>query len=155
MKGSDDTLLGPFGPLLHTPTMVKPWIEINHEVSKLLSARDRELAILAVLAYAPADYGLYAHRKISRAVGFTDEQIKDAEEGRTPKGLSEKEMVTYDFAQELVRLKDPMAKGCFEKVESIIGKEGVAAVIHTTGLFLYSSMILNSEAVQVPEEESS
>ncbi|KAF4637563.1 hypothetical protein G7Y89_g545 [Cudoniella acicularis] len=153
-KNSDGAFLGPFTPVLYTPSLVKNWIDLNLNISKLLSPRERELAILAVMSYAPAAYGLYAHVRLSRKLGLTESQIQDAKEGRTPKGLSEKDEMTYELARELARLRAPLSNESFAKAEKVLGKEGVAAVIHTAGIFLYSTIIFNGADVPLPEGES-
>lgn len=113
--------------------------------------RERELAIFAVLAYSPNAYALYAHNKLGEKVGFSASQIADALAGKVPEGLPEREEATYILSGELTRIRGPLSKESFDKASKVLGEEGVAGVIHTTGAFLYSSILLNAADVPAPE----
>ena len=118
-----------------------------------ITLRERELAIFAVLAYSPAAYALYAHTLVADKVGFSATQVEDAKNGKTPKDLSEREEATYVFAGELVRMRGPLGEEAFERARKVLGREGVAAIVHTTGAFLYSSFLLNVADVPAPGDE--
>lgn len=117
----------------------------------MISVRERELAIFAVLAYSPAAYGVYAHNKLGEKVGFSASQVANALEGKVPEGLPKREEATYLLAGELARMRGPLSKESFDRASKVLGKEGVAGVIHTAGAFLYSTILLNAADVPVPE----
>lgn len=116
-----------------------------------ITLRERELAIFAVLAYSPAAYAVYAHKKIGAKAGFSPAQEADALEGKVPEGLSEKEEATYVLAGELVRMRGPLSEESFQRASRVLGKEGAAGVIHTAGAFLYSTILLNAADVPAPQ----
>jgi 4-carboxymuconolactone decarboxylase len=118
-----------------------------------ITLRERELAIFAVLAYSPAAYALYAHTLVADKVGLSPAQVEDAKNGKTPKDLSEREEATYVMAGELVRMRGPLSEEAFERARKVLGREGVAAIVHTTGSFLYSSFLLNVADVPAPGDE--
>jgi len=139
----------------YTPTLGRAWAEINLQIMKIpdVSLRERELAIFAVLSYSPAAYALYAHERIGEKAGFSPTQMADALEGKMPKDLSEREEATYVLAGELARLRGPLSEESFDKACKVLGREGVAALIHLSGCFLYSTVLLNAANVPVPDGE--
>ncbi|PGH16656.1 hypothetical protein AJ80_05158 [Polytolypa hystricis UAMH7299] len=153
LKNEEGALLGPFAPLLYTPTLVKPWLHLSHQVLTLpiLSPRERELAVFAVLARTQANYAVYAHTKLCEKIGFSAAQISAAKAGEVPEGVSEREREAYVFAKELAGLKGgPLAAEVFGKARDVLGREGAAAVMHTVGSFLYASVLLNAADVEAP-----
>jgi len=155
LRDSEGALIGPFAPLIYTPTLGRAWAEINLQIMKIpaVSLRERELAIFAVLSYSPAAYALYAHERIGEKAGFSPTQMADALEGKMPKDLSEREEATYVLAGELARLRGPLSEESFDKACKVLGREGVAALIHLSGCFLYSTVLLNAANVPVPDGE--
>lgn len=129
------------------------WLELNFQIMKMpmISIRERELIIFAVLSYSPAAYALYAHKLIGEKVGFSPDQLASACEGKMPQGMSEREEAVYILAGELVRLRGPLDEDVFERARKVLGEDGIAGVIHTTGAFLYSTILLNAADVPVPE----
>ena len=59
----DGRLIGPFNPALLNPAIAAPFLDLQfaEQVHTSLSARVREVVILAVGAVWQADYELYAH----------------------------------------------------------------------------------------------
>ena len=77
----DDTgaLVGPFGVMLHEPAIGRPLQELGtalrYEVD--MSARLREIAILAVAAATNSEFERYAHERVGRAAGLSDCELRD------------------------------------------------------------------------------
>ncbi|OCL04358.1 hypothetical protein AOQ84DRAFT_391596 [Glonium stellatum] len=155
LKNSEGALLGPFATLLYTPTLISPWLNITHRVFTLpvLSVREKELAIFAVLSHSRAAYALYAHTRLAEDAGLSPTQVTDAREGKLPQGLSEREEAAYVLVGELIRMRGPLDDGAFERAKNVLGMEGVAALMHLTGSYLYSSVLLNAADVCLPEGE--
>ena len=93
------------------------------------------------------------HTQLAKTAGLSPGQVADAREGKLPQVLSEREEVAYVFAEELVRMRGPLGDGAFERAKNVLGREGVAALMHLTGSFLYSSVLLNVADVCLPEGE--
>jgi AhpD family alkylhydroperoxidase len=117
-----------------------------------LSFLERELVILAVLSQTQPAYALYAHARIAEKAGLSASQISDAKSGKLPDGLTKRERATYASARALAALRGPLPGGEFERAETVLGKDGTAAVMHLVGQFLYSSLLLNAADVPIPEE---
>lgn len=82
--------------------------------------------------------------------------MKDAREGRLPTDISESETAAFQFAkgvlEQLVkggggRVKDEV----FEKAKGVLGRDRVAAVMHTVASFMYSGVLMNAGDVEAPE----
>ncbi|PGH11971.1 hypothetical protein AJ79_04558 [Helicocarpus griseus UAMH5409] len=155
MKNNEGALIGPFAPLLYTPSLASPWLDLSHKViiCPLLTPRERELACFAVLSRTKTAYTIYAHTSIAERLGLTATQISDALSGIVPTDLNERESVTYKFALQLVEMRGPMEAEKFEAAKAVLGREEVAAVMHTVGSFLYSSVLMNAADVPVPEKQ--
>lgn len=61
------------------------------------------MAILAALSFNRAEFGLYAHTRVAGDAGFDLGQVRDAGEGRCPKGLSEREVGKFMFLSSFLR----------------------------------------------------
>lgn len=137
----------------YTPAIGAEWFHFNHTIMKtpIISLREREAAIFAVLSHSPAAYAIYAHKRLGEKVGFSPTQVASALGGHVPEGLSEREEATYILARELSLMRGPLSDASFEKASNVLGKDGAAAVIHTTGSFLHLTILLNAADVPVPE----
>jgi len=94
----------------YTPTLASTWLNLVHRVLTLpiLSAREKGLAVFAVLSHSRAAYALYAHTRLADTAGLSPGQVADARGGKLPQGLSERKEVAYVFAGELVRMRGPV-----------------------------------------------
>ncbi|KAG9238231.1 AhpD-like protein [Amylocarpus encephaloides] len=151
LKSSDGALLGPFNPMLYTPTLITPWLQLQANIGALAVARDREIAILACLSQSPAPYGVYAHTIIAKKAGFTEDQVEAMLVARTPRGLGRREAMVWEFSLELTQMKGPMEKDTYKRAEKVLERDGIAALIHTVGAFMYTSVLLNAADVCAPE----
>lgn len=117
----------------------------------LLSASERELAILAVGAHTGSVYELYAHSLVAQKIGMSETQIRAAADGKTPEGLNETEKAVYNFAAKLVGGKGPLPDDVFEAARALMGRDRVLVLIQLVSIYSYVCLILNAGAVGVPE----
>ena len=100
-------LLGPFALLSYTDAWIPRYCAYIHRAvltTTLFNSRERELIVLAVAGATRAEYVVYAHRRIARAVGLDAEQIEAALEGRAwtdMLDLSVREKNIYRLASEM------------------------------------------------------
>ena len=82
----DGRLIGPFNPALLKPAIAAPFLDLQfaEQVHTSLSARVREIVILAVGAVWQADYELYAHLAIARKAGLSEDAARAVATGRLP-----------------------------------------------------------------------
>ena len=129
----------------------------------LLTARMRELCILAVTAAHPAPFVAYAHRRIGAALDpapLTTETTAQACRGTLgdttplpPADLTDDEVVVYRAALRMAKNVGEMTDKDFEEVEVRVGKEGVARIAHVVGWYLGVCLLCRLGKVEVPEEE--
>jgi 4-carboxymuconolactone decarboxylase len=79
----DGSLTGPFGVMLHEPALGAPLQELGSAIRYAtgLSARTREIAILAVAAATGCEFERYAHERVGRAVGLTRDELAALADG--------------------------------------------------------------------------
>ena len=119
---------------------------------KDLEPRARELVILAVVAVIDCPFVLYAHRRIAKTVGLSEEQIALACKGDLPTGLTEEEAIIYVTALELTRSRGPLDEQIWQRAEKALGREKAARLAHVVGLYQYVSTLINLGAVPVPKD---
>ena len=115
-----------------------------------VTARARELAILAVCSTSTIPFVSYAHSKIASSVGLSIEQVAAARSGVLPEGLAEDEEATFMLALALAGSKDVLEESVWERSVGILGREGVARIAHIVGVYLYSGALLRVGAIEAP-----
>ena len=152
-KNDDGAFIGPFGPLLYTPSLVDPFFKMAAELGQIpgLPAAARETAILATGSTFKAGYELYAHGKVAASTSLTERQISSIKEGKKPDGLDEACQVAFDVAVELSQKQGPLSDETFQQASKALGQHGTAALIHYVAFYAYTSVFLNGVAAPVPE----
>lgn len=155
-KNQDGAFVGPFGPLLYTPTLVDPFLKLVVELGKVpgLPAEARETAILATGSTFKAGYELYAHGKVAESTKLSEKQIALIKDGKKPEGsekLDEACEIAFDVAIELSRKQGPLSDALFKRAYDTLGQQGAAALIHYVALYAYTCVFLNGVAAPVPE----
>jgi alkylhydroperoxidase family enzyme len=137
----DGRLQGPFNAMLHYP-------EVGHPVQALgatlrfrglLSARARELVILVVAAFWESEFEWWAHVRIGKQIGLTDDEI-DAVRTSGPLELDDPvEQSAVDVAraatsrgdlddEEYVRAQDALGDRMLIEVLTLVGYYGLLAL---------------------------
>jgi alkylhydroperoxidase/carboxymuconolactone decarboxylase family protein YurZ len=152
LKDADGNLLGPFSTLSYTPSTFLPYLDYANAFTSLLllAAKERELAILATCSVTKSEYALYAHRRIGVSVGLTEEQVRNAGEGRIPEGLVKRERDVYVLALEMARRFGTLSDEVFEQAVGVIGRDGVSQLAQVVGGYLLGSVLINVADVKVP-----
>ena len=83
----DGRLIGPFNPALLNPAIAAPFLDLQfaEQMHTSLSARVREVVILAVGAVWQADYELYAHLAVARKAGLSEDAARAVATGGLPR----------------------------------------------------------------------
>ncbi|KAK6510200.1 hypothetical protein TWF481_004916 [Arthrobotrys musiformis] len=155
-------LVGPYAQFLYLPESVtNGYLAVGLALAEIpdFPIRCREVAILAIGEHYGAPFELYSHVRVARKVGFSDIQIQDMLEGRPPSGATEQEAVSWEVARALVGAggtvpKGPLPQELWDRAENALGKVGAATLVHYSGYYAYTSVILNGTATPVPEGES-
>ncbi|MFC8501821.1 carboxymuconolactone decarboxylase family protein [Pedococcus sp. NPDC057267] len=77
LTAEDGSLNGPFGIMLHSPGVGAALQELGSTIRFRtdLSARIREIAILQVAQAVGSEFEWWAHERVGRAAGLTDEEL--------------------------------------------------------------------------------
>ena len=102
-------LRGPFGPMLLSPPVGEALQALGSALRSgtVLSARIRELAVLAVAQHWDSDFERYAHELLARSIGLADEQLAALRSGQVPAELSPDEVTGLELARALLRGNAP------------------------------------------------
>jgi 4-carboxymuconolactone decarboxylase len=156
-KDENGALVGPFAPILYTPSLMHSFIILNTALGKLPSfpAEAREVAILATGSIYQTKYELYAHERIAATkTSLTASQIEAVKNGKKPSGehvLDEQCEVAFDVAVELSNKKGNMSNLNWKRAEQAFGKEGAAALIQVCAVYAWASVLMNAADVPAPE----
>lgn len=143
-------LLGPFNAFVLRPgpgEAFNRWIATDQRSSSL-AAPIREVVILTVGVAWQADYEIYAHVAVARAVGLPETVIAGLREGST-EGFGPAELAAHRFTDELVR-SHRVADGTYAAAQEAFGRDGVLDMVHLIGMYLATSALLNAFEIPAP-----
>ncbi|MBN6042205.1 carboxymuconolactone decarboxylase family protein [Amycolatopsis sp. 195334CR] len=105
LTDTDGRLAGPFNAMLVAPAagsaLQRLGAAIRYETS--LSARTRELSILAVASHWDSAFERHAHEPVALAAGLTEQQLAAVRAGTLPDGLDDTERAALRFVTALLR----------------------------------------------------
>ena len=149
----DGTMIGPYGVLLHHPEVGRQFQALVRALQTIpgLSLYGREVAIAVAGSRSQAAFELYAHHIIAtHRAGITEAQLHEIHAGTCPDTLTDEGKAVFDLATALGRL-GVLNQAVYDRAANVLGKDGVAAVIHYTGFYSYVGVLLNGFDVKVPQ----
>jgi AhpD family alkylhydroperoxidase len=152
LRHDDGSLTGPFNALLYAPRVGAALSGVGEAIryGSGLSARLRELAILAVAAAKRADFEWYAHEPIARAAGIDDAVIAELKAGGTPVLHDPTEAAGMALVAALVA-GERVGDSLFARAEAALGTDGVVELTALVGYYLTLALLLDVVDVGVPE----
>jgi 4-carboxymuconolactone decarboxylase len=148
----DGRLLGPFNPALLNPAIAAPFLDLQfaEQVHTSLSARVREVVILAVGAVWQADYELYAHVAVARKAGLSEGAARAVATGRLPDGLSDDELIALRVTQQL-STNHRIDESLYRQAENSFGTKGLIDIAFLIGIYHSVCATLTMFAIPAPE----
>jgi 4-carboxymuconolactone decarboxylase len=148
----DGGLLGPFNPLLFSPSLGAAQIGVFRadQASTSLSRRVHEIVVLAVGEAMNSDYELYAHGIIGGLAGLPEDVIRDLASGRPPDLDDEREATALEFTRQLTNEHRVEAE-TYRRATAAFGHKGVVDLVMLIGLYLTTCSIINAFDVRAPE----
>ncbi|KAK4685007.1 hypothetical protein P7C73_g5153, partial [Tremellales sp. Uapishka_1] len=151
----DGAFIGPFAPLFASSSkLIDTFLKYAGALGELpLKPSARETAILAVGSLYEAEYELDAHRKIAATTSLSAAQIDAVSHGNKPSGsdaLDEEEEVAFELAMALAKGRGKLGDGLWERAVKAIGRESTLAVVHYTGYYTMTCVILNAVGAEYP-----
>ncbi|KAK7192317.1 hypothetical protein DPSP01_004909 [Paraphaeosphaeria sporulosa] len=149
----EGSLIGPYTSMLYAPTIGTAFFDhaIKVGTDQRLPIRVKEIAILAVGGHFQAAYENYAHARLAKLCGLSDEQVASALAGRDPiQGLADAEITAYRLALAMVSGKGPVSEEIWSQVRRYFGQEESAVLVFLISSYAYIAMVLNAGAVPAP-----
>jgi 4-carboxymuconolactone decarboxylase len=145
LKDTAGNLLGPFPVLSYTPRTFLPYLRHVNEVniSPLITAKERELAILATCSVTGSDYIIYAHKVVGKSLGLSQEQVDWAAMGRCPNGLELRDRTVFEIGLKLATSWGRLEDDLFDGAVKVLGRDGVSALSQIVGAYAMNSVIVN------------
>jgi 4-carboxymuconolactone decarboxylase len=149
---ADGRLIGPFNPALLNPAIAAPFFDLQfaEQVHTSLSARVREVIILAVGAVWRADYELYAHLAVAREAGLSEDAARAVAAGRIADGLSDDELIALRLTQQL-STSHRVDESLYREAENSFGAKGLIDIAFLIGIYPSVCATLTMFAIPAPQ----
>ena len=150
----DGALTGPFGVMVHEPALGAPLQELGSAIryGTGLTARVRELAILAVAADTGCAFEQYAHERIGRAAGLDDDEVA-ALAGGTFTSADAAERSAYDLCQRLLAGRSRFTDGEYADLAEVLGTTTITELVVLVGYYRTLAQLLDVFDVGIPEDQ--
>jgi 4-carboxymuconolactone decarboxylase len=144
--------IGPFNPALLNPAMTSATAELllGERDHTSLSARVREVVILAVGAVWQSDYEMYAHTAAARKVGISEDAIRVLVNGGIPEDLSKDETIAAALTRQL-STSHRVDETLYRQAESCFGTKGLTDMAILIGIYHTVSLTLNLFEIPAPQ----
>jgi 4-carboxymuconolactone decarboxylase len=145
-------LIGPFNPALLNPAIAAPFLDLQfaEQIHTSLSARVREVVILAVGAVWQADYELYAHLAVARKAGLSEHAARTVATGGLPTDLSYDETIALRLTQQL-STSHRVDESLYQAAENAFGTKGLIDIAFLIGIYHSVCATLTMFAIPAPE----
>jgi 4-carboxymuconolactone decarboxylase len=152
----DGRFIGPFNPALLNPAMTSASAELllGEREHTSLSARLREVVILAVGAVWQSDYELYAHTAAARKAGISEDAIRVLVSGGIPDDLSKDETIAAELTRQL-STTHRVDETLYRHAENTFGTKGLTDIVTLIGIYHTVCATLNLFEIPAPHSAPS
>jgi 4-carboxymuconolactone decarboxylase len=112
-----------------------------------------ELAVLMVGCEWRAQFEWWAHARLAKRAGLSDEIIEDIKNKRRPESATKEELIIYEFCRELLDRKR-VSDGSYQSAKDLIGENGIVDLVGLMGYYTIVSMTLDVFSIPLPEGET-
>jgi 4-carboxymuconolactone decarboxylase len=154
LRNDDGTLTGPFDLFLHAPTVGAAFSGVGEAIryGTGLSARIRELAILAVSGHHGCAFERYAHERVARQIGMLDAEIAGALALDDLDLADPAEAAAYAFSRQVLQRRS-VGDALYAEAVARLGEEQVVELTALVGYYEALALLLDVFEVGVPEQE--
>jgi 4-carboxymuconolactone decarboxylase len=153
LTDAEGRLNGPFNAMLFAPEVGTALQELGAAIRyrSSLTARVREMAILAVAAHWDSAFERYAHEPIGQAAGLTGEELRSLRAGEPLRLDDPAEEAALAVVRELLAGGD-VAEPLFQHAVSLIGNQAVVELTCLVGYYATLALQLRVFRVGLPAE---
>ena len=148
-------LIGPFNAWVHRPDLglVVQSLGERLRFHGTLPGGAREIAVLTVGAKWMAEYEWWAHVRIGRREGVSEETIDAIHRGQRPRLADPVEQAAYDFTASLLATGRVDAE-LYDTTRAQLGDGGLVELVTLAGYYTLVSFTLNAFEVPLPGGET-
>jgi len=152
----DGRFIGPFNPALLNPelTSAAAQLLLGEWEHTSLSARVREVVILAVGAAWQSEYEMYAHKAAARTAGLSEDAIRALVSGAIPEDLSKGEAIAAELTRQL-STTHRVDETLYRQAENCFGAKGLTDIAMLIGIYHTVSLTLNLFEIPAPHSTPS
>lgn len=147
----DGSLTGPFGIMVHAPGVGDALQQLGAAIRYRtgLTARVREIGILVVGAALQSEYEWWAHSRVARAIGFTDDELDQLSRGGFDTA-DVAEQAAADLCGTLLS-GGPVTDGEYSRFVTVLGAEAIIELITLVGYYRTLAQLMSVFDIGVPE----
>lgn len=151
LANADGSLVGPFNAMVSAPSVGLALSALGEAVryGTSFSAREREIAILTVAAARSSSFEWWAHERIARAVGLSDEEI-DGIRRAAPAFTDAREAEVSGFVMAALR-HEPIVESTYRHAVEVLGVETLIELVVLVGYYEALATLLTVFDVGAPE----
>ena len=148
----EGALRGPFNAMLRSPELgdIAQQMGACVRYRTIIPGALRELAILVCAVHWRANYEWYAHAKVGRKEGLSDEVIDGIMAEQVPTDPDQR--TVYQFTYDLNK-KGTIDDALYDEAFALLGEQGVFELTVLVGYYATISFILNVFEVPLPAGE--
>lgn len=149
--GPRGALIGPFGPLLHSPDLMDRMQRTGEFIRWHSRIPDdlRELAILLVARHWDQGFEWHHHLPIALACGVGEGVVAAIGAGRRPESLTPEQDATWELVSALLSSGAPQEAVTLRALEAL-GESIVVELVATTGYYTTLAFIMNVAGTPTP-----
>ncbi|WP_433171447.1 carboxymuconolactone decarboxylase family protein [Actinoallomurus sp. CA-150999] len=153
IQDGQGALHGPFGVMLHAPGLGTPLQELGSAVRyrTRMSARTREIAILAVATATGSAFERYAHERVGRAAGLSETELAALRDG-TFTSADPVETAAYVLCLRLLGDHHPWSDAEYGAAADALGRECVLELTVLVGYYRTLAQLMDVFGVGAPTQ---
>ena len=156
LEGRQGEFSGPQSILLHSPEVSQRATNLSNFLrfeSKVLGARERELATIAVAREKDCLYVWGAHAGAARKAGVSDALVDALRERRTLPAMGADEAAVVNYAREFFQTHK-VSQQTFQTALDQFGAQHLTELTALMGHYAQTAFFLNAFEVQLPEQRT-
>jgi 4-carboxymuconolactone decarboxylase len=145
-------LLGPFNAMLYSPVVGGPLQDLGAALRFRtgFTKREREIATLVLAAHLRSDYEWYAHERLGRRAGLTEDELTALRTGTQPVLADARERIIYEVAWALAADGD-LTSSVFAEAVATLGRPAVVELVTLVGYYSTLALQLRVFRVGLPD----